>query len=203
MEVTLEKGMDPLYKSDSNIVYPIESFFSVDMPNGEQNFVLEQSGNGDVPLIAEGDRYRLQAPVSLRDEFLFAPNPDTASKPVRLLISGPINIGHVHFGAGSAKLTDEARIALAHVAQQMKSSGLNGAFLVGNTDRSGNEDANLVLSEKRARVVARYLKQSLANLGVVGAQITYESMGEYQAIGMDGGSNKYDRKVSITLHPGI
>jgi outer membrane protein OmpA-like peptidoglycan-associated protein len=154
-------------------------------------------------LVAEGDRYRIQTPVALGDEFFFAPDPATTVQPIRLMLSGPITIGHVHFTPGSAKLTDAGRIVLSEVAHQMKMSGLMGAYLVGNTDRSGSADMNLALSEKRAAKAAKYLNRALNNLGVVGANVTYESMGEYLSDSRDGVVDEFDRKVSIMIHPGL
>ncbi len=203
MQVSMERGPEPLYKLESSVDYPIESYFSVDMPNGEKDYVLEQNGDGVVPLVQEGGRLLIQRPVSIGDEFYFAPNADTSTRPIRLVLSGPINIGHIHFAPGSAKLSDSARIVLSEIANQMKTSGLNGAYLVGRTDRSGSADANLALSEKRAIAVAKYLNRFLDDLGMVGAEITYESMGEYESNMREGSTNPFDRKVSVMLYPAM
>ncbi len=42
MKVTIERGDEPLMKSKSSVVYPVINKFSVTMPNGDADFVLER-----------------------------------------------------------------------------------------------------------------------------------------------------------------
>ena len=85
----------------------------------------------------------------------------------------------------------------------MADHDLVGAYLVGTTDRTGSESANVALSAKRAAATASYLKSQLVSLGVESPMITTEGMGEYLSTKKDGNSNPYDRKVSITVYPKV
>jgi hypothetical protein len=92
------------------------------------------------------------------------------------MIEGPINIGHIHFSSSSAKLSTAGKKALRLMAQEMADSNLTSAYLVGMTDRSGGNDANVALSAKRAEAAAAYLEKRLDALGIMNAVIRTESM---------------------------
>ena len=201
MKVSIQKGAEPLLKSGSSVVFPIINTFSVNMPNGDLPFVLETSGGDEIPMVKDGEEYLLQSAITVDEEVRFAPDPDTAGKPVRVVLEGPISLGHIHFDSGSAKLNYEAKLVIKEMAQQMVNSGLLAAYLVGTTDRAGSEDANLELSLKRARAASRYLETKLANLGALNPVIKVESMGEYESKSKDGIVDPFDRKVSVLVYP--
>jgi outer membrane protein OmpA-like peptidoglycan-associated protein len=85
----------------------------------------------------------------------------------------------------------------------MFNSGLLSAYLVGMTDSAGSEKANLALSAKRASAASKYLSKKLSQLGVFGAVITTESMGEYLSTTKNGVIDPYERKVSVMVYPTI
>jgi outer membrane protein OmpA-like peptidoglycan-associated protein len=87
------------------------------------------------------------------------------------------------------------------MAQQMMNSGLMGAYLVGMTDRSGSDAANLSLSLRRANSAAKYLNRKLTQLGAEGPKVTVENMGEYLSSAKAGIVDPYDRKVSVMVYP--
>lgn len=203
MKVTIERGDEPLMKSKSSVVYPVINKFSVTMPNGDADFVLEKESGDEIPLTKEGDEYLLQSPVAIRENIFFGADSQTAGRPVRVMLQGPINLGHVHFNSGSAKLRFEGKLVLAEMAQQMYNSGLLGAYLVGMTDRAGSEDGNLALSLKRVNAASKYLSKKLSELGVTGAVIKTENMGEFLASSKDGVVNPFDRKVSVLIYPSV
>ncbi len=201
MKVTIERGNEPLMKTNSSVVYPVVNKFTVNMPNGDAEFVLEKETGSEIPLIKEGDEYLLQSPVAIRENIFFGADSQTAGRPVRVMLQGPINLGHIHFNSGSAKLTADGKFVIAEMAQQMYNSGLLGAYLVGMTDRAGSEDANLALSLKRVNAASKYLSKKLAQLGASGAEIKTENMGEYLSSSKDGVVNPFDRKVSVLIYP--
>jgi outer membrane protein OmpA-like peptidoglycan-associated protein len=203
MSVNLERDDVPAYKAGSTVVYPVVNYFSVQMPNGDENFVLKNEAGETLTVSMDGDRYFVDAEIPAGQVVYFGPNADTVAQPIRVMLNGPINIGHVHFASGSSALTAETRKALRLVAKEMKDSNLTSAYLVGMTDRSGSETANLTLSEKRANVAATYLNKKLAELGVTNSSVTTENMGEYLSEKRDGTVNPFDRKVSILIYPTV
>ena len=203
MSVNLERDDVPSYKSGSTVVYPVVNYFAVQMPHGDENFVLKNEAGETLTVSMDGDRYFVDAEIPAGQVVYFGPNAETVAQPIRVMLNGPINIGHLHFASGSAALTAETRKALRLVAKEMKDSNLTSAYLVGMTDRSGSESANLTLSEKRAAVAAAYLNKKLTALGVTNSSITTENMGEYLSEKRDGTVNSFDRKVSILIYPTV
>lgn len=203
MKVTIERGDEPIEKTNSSVVYPIINKFMVSMPNGDAQFVLERETGEVLPMVANAGDYLIQSPVTLGENVFFGTDTQTAGTPVRVMVQGPINLGHVHFSSSSAILTKEAKAVLREMANQMQISGLLGAYLVGMTDRAGSEDANLSLSLKRVNAASKYLSKKLNALGVTGAVIKTEYMGEYESASKDGVVNPFDRKVSVLVYPVI
>jgi outer membrane protein OmpA-like peptidoglycan-associated protein len=201
MQVTIERGDNPILKSNSSVVYPIVNKFTVTMPNGDVDFVLENEAGDEIKMVKDGSEYLLQSSVAVGENIFFGPNLETAGKPIRVVLEGPITLGHVHFSTNSTRLNEEARYVLGEMAQQMMNSGLMGAYLVGMTDRSGSDAANLSLSLRRANSAAKYLNRKLTQLGAEGPKVTVENMGEYLSSAKAGIVDPYDRKVSVMVYP--
>ena len=202
MKVTIERGDDPVFTEGSNLVYPVVSYFSYKqaMDETQTSFILFKNGGDTLTATSMGDRFQIEESIARDDEVSFATDSDTAPRPIRVLLTDPIPVGHVHFASGSKKLSDEAKAALDAIAAEMKNSGLLGALLVGRTDRAGSETANLSLGAKRAIAVKRYLGKSLSNLGMSDFALTRESLGEYLADASNGPTSLKDRKVSILIY---
>ena len=203
MQVTIEKGDVPSYDFGSNVVHQIVSYFDVNFPNGDEQFVLKDESGKALSIIKEADRYFVNADVPVGEKVYFGPNDDNVADPVRVMLQGPINVGHIHFASGSSKLNTNAKDAISFIAQEMASHNLTSAYLVGMTDRSGSDAANVVLSTKRAKLTADYLEKELLALGIKNPKITIEGMGEYLSTKKDGNSYLYDRKVSILVYPTV
>lgn len=202
MKVTLEKGSAPQFQANSNLVFPVTSYFSYEPAVGETatSFVLFKNGEETLTTFAMGDRFQIDESVGRDDEVTFAPDSETAPKPIRVLVTDPIAIGHIHFEPGSAKLTEDARDALNVVAAEMIGSDLLGALLVGRTDRAGSEMANLSLSERRVAAARKYLKQALEAQGSNDFALKTEGVGEYFADTADGVAKARERRVSIIIY---
>jgi outer membrane protein OmpA-like peptidoglycan-associated protein len=173
------------------------------MPNGDTGFVLENESGDELAMVKEGEEYLLQSSVALGENIFFGTDSQTAGRPVRVMVDGPINLGHVHFNSGSAKLSVEGKMVITEMARQMYNSGLLGAYLVGMTDRAGSIDSNLALSQKRVTAASKYLSKKLAQLGATGTMIKTENMGEYLASTRDGIVDAFDRKVSVLIYPNV
>lgn len=63
------------------------------------------------------------------------------------------------FGFNSSTLSDEAKASLAEFATVLKSTPDADVAILGHTDNVGTEKANLSVSEKRAKAVAKYLTE--------------------------------------------
>lgn len=203
MTVTIEKSSIPSYKVGSNVAYQIVNYFKVNFPDGDQSFVLKDEGGEALTVMKDGNRFFIDADVPLGEKVYFGPNEQNVADPVRVMIEGPINVGHVHFNRGSATLSVDAKEALKLVAREMADHNLTSAYIVGMTDRSGSEMANILLSAKRADAAATYLRKRLTSLGVLDSRITTEGMGEYLSEKKDGSEYTYDRKASILVYPTI
>lgn len=203
MTVTIEKGEIPSYKVGSNVAYQIVNYLSVNFPDGDQAFVLKDEAGEALTVMKDGDRFFIDADVPLGEKVYFGPNEQNVGDPVRVMIQGPINVGHVHFARGSVTLNSDAKEALKLVAREMADHNLTSAYIVGMTDRTGSESANLLLSTKRANATSAYLKKRLEALGVSNPVIATEGMGEYLSDRKDGVEYSYDRKASIMVYPTI
>lgn len=203
MTVTIERDTVPSYKESSNIVWPVVSYFSVLMPEGQQGFALKNEAGENLPVTRDGERYSVNADIPVGEVVYFGPDTETAASPVRVMVQGPIKVGHVHFSTSSTELSSEAKKALRLMAKEMAASNLTSAYLVGSTDRAGSVTANLTLAEKRANRAAAYLQRQLAALGVAQAVTVTETMGEYLSDLKDGTVNYFNRKVTVLIYPTV
>ncbi len=203
MSVSVERDSVPSFKEGSNVVYKVNNYFNVIMPNGDTEFVLKNEEGDLLPVSKEGDRYFVDAEIAVGNVIYWGTDAESVADPIRVMIESPINIGHIHFSTSSAKLSTAGKKALRLMAQEMADSNLTSAYLVGMTDRAGGNDANLTLSAKRAEAASAYLEKRLEALGVMNAVIRTESMGEYLSAKADGNVNEFDRKVSVLIYPTV
>lgn len=80
----------------------------------------------------------------------------------------------VNFESGSARLTENAKLALVGVARTLKNQKNLLVGINGHTDDVGNDDFNLALSSQRAKSVRQYLILK----GVPGRRLTATGYGE-------------------------
>ncbi|MBB3046621.1 outer membrane protein OmpA-like peptidoglycan-associated protein [Litorivivens lipolytica] len=69
----------------------------------------------------------------------------------------PIILSGVRFASGSAQLNTAAKSSLSSIISLIKSSEAPHIVVEGHTDDNGSEEANLALSEARAKAVYQYL----------------------------------------------
>ncbi len=203
MSVSIERDSFPTYSENSNVVYPVVSYFTVDMPNGDQNFSLRTEDGEDLGVIKQGDKYFINSHIAVGENIYFGPDIQNVADPVRVLLAGPIKIGHINFNTASSKLSSQAKTALRLMAKEMADSNLTSAYLVGMADRVGGESDNLTLAGKRVEIAALYLERKLVDLGVMNPVIKTESMGEYLSNSKDGVENLNDRKVTVLIYPTV
>ncbi|MCB2410080.1 OmpA family protein [Hymenobacter lucidus] len=86
---------------------------------------------------------------------------DTVRRPVLPpLAATPVVLPTVLFRLGTAELLPEGQPALAQLATELRARPALKIRVLGHTDRIGEPQKNLVLSEQRAQVVKQYLVQA-------------------------------------------
>jgi outer membrane protein OmpA-like peptidoglycan-associated protein len=103
------------------------------------------------------------------------------------------------FKFNSATLSPQAKTAIGHLAQEVRSHGLTGKIYVdGYTDDLGSASHGLVLSQQRADAVSHYLGSRL-----VGVPVTIVSTGHGEAHPVadnkTAAGRRANRRVAITL----
>ncbi|MFH0865361.1 MAG: OmpA family protein [Bacteroidota bacterium] len=108
-----------------------------------------------------------------------------------------VDVYGIYFDFASATLRDESNSYLDKIVKYMKDNPKDTIIIEGHTDNVGTSQANLSLSEKRAKAVY----DKLILLGVDAAHIEYRGYGFLQPIAdntSDGGRAK-NRRVTIRL----
>jgi OOP family OmpA-OmpF porin len=100
------------------------------------------------------------------------PEVEPAAPPPEPLPEG----GVVFFPLDVAELDDEARQTLGNIVNEIQDRDLQGITVAGHADRSGPEDYNMQLSDRRAQNVAAELVKS----GIPARVIETEAFGETQ-----------------------
>ncbi len=119
----------------------------------------------------------------------------------RLLFEPSFSVEGIFFAPGSTELTREARALLDQLAARLVLEN-RGSYLEvqGHTDASGSEDDNLLLGQRRAEAVRRYLHEQG---GIPLHHISALSLGE-TAAAADGathdGRDRDRRVVVLVLH---
>jgi outer membrane protein OmpA-like peptidoglycan-associated protein len=85
-----------------------------------------------------------------------------------------VTLGDVLFASGQAELVEGGRSSLEEVVDLLQTEPDKKIRVEGHTDSSGETEANLLLSEKRAQAV----RESLISLGVDAERVTAMGMGE-------------------------
>jgi outer membrane protein OmpA-like peptidoglycan-associated protein len=84
----------------------------------------------------------------------------------------------IQFALNSAELSETSKANLTDLAETLKKYEDTNILIEGHTDITGTREYNMVLSEKRAESVARFLK----DLGVAGKRLTMEGYGPAQPV---------------------
>lgn len=103
----------------------------------------------------------------------------------------------VFFGFDSAVLSEEARLVIRSAVNYANTAGASQIELSGHTDRSGNVDYNLRLSQRRVEAV----RDELVRLGIASENISLDWRGEARPMVNtgDGVREGQNRRVEILL----
>lgn len=105
----------------------------------------------------------------------------------------------IYFDEGSDHLTQPARELIAETARQVHGCAIAGVRVVGLADAVGAPEANLTLSQRRARRVA----EALVGQGMPAPEFQVSAVGENGAI-LPGGREEPVRRraeVFLTVRP--
>ena len=101
-----------------------------------------------------------------------------------------------NFDFAKATIAEASNTALDEVAEIIKSSNGENFVIIGMTDKKGNDDYNLKLSQKRAASVMNALEKR----GVAASQLKSKGIGETEAVVDENASEEErlkDRKVIV------
>jgi OOP family OmpA-OmpF porin len=112
-------------------------------------------------------------------------------------VAGPFM---VFFDYDSDTLTPNARVILDNVADAYQSCGDAQVIIAGHTDRAGQDDYNVGLSQRIATNVRSYL----AERGIPEGVLTSQAFGESRPLveTEDGVREPQNRRAEITFGPG-
>ena len=95
----------------------------------------------------------------------------------------------VRFGRNSTQLENESRVLLNEVFEQLARAPEQRVLITGYTDRSGDTDLNMHLSEQRAKAVRHYLLQR----GIPADRLLVNYYGDSRSTGR----NPDERRVEV------
>lgn len=120
-----------------------------------------------------------------------------------LQVGNPIILTDVRFAAGSTQLSDAAKTSLIPIVELILANDAQHIVIEAHTDDDGSEDANLALSEARAKAVYRHLIAkgvSEQRLAFVGRGEAYPLIPHHTNMGQRlAGVAEINRRIEITL----
>lgn len=160
-----------------NVTTREEQQLDVDRRNGEYTVVVNLDESEDVIIKAE----RAGASFSTRyidvDE-IESGMVEADLDVVELEIGREYRLNDINFETNSFELNDNALVIIEEFASFLKSSPNVTVDIQGHTDNVGGEQANMALSNNRARVVY----ERLLALGIPASQMTHNGFGETRPV---------------------
>lgn len=101
----------------------------------------------------------------------------------------------IYFEADSAEVTKESKAVITAAARGLKSCRVAGVDVLGLADATGDPQANLELSKRRAQSVS----QALAVAGLPAAEFMVSAAGQAGAVTKDGQA-PLRRRTDVVLH---
>ena len=116
---------------------------------------------------------------------------------VPLTVGTTIRLNNIFFDVGKATLRPESYPELERLAGIMTQNGKMQIELSGHTDNVGSDDANMKLSEDRAKAVVEYL----VSLGIAADRIVAKGYGETKPVSTNDTDDgrQLNRRVEFTI----
>ena len=201
VQVTSKLSPVPTIKSGGGEFYPVVNELTVYGPLDLSAIRLE-NGDGEQLMVDTATANNLiEHKVKYTDELTLRNVDSGAFLSVPVILTGPMNVGHINFGNGSSGLDASDKTILKAVAREVRDTGLKSIYLVGKSDPTGSDEQNLMISEKRVMAAKKYLESYLALIGVNDFSITTEFLGDFASRGVHNRANAEDRRVEITIYP--
>ena len=102
----------------------------------------------------------------------------------------------IYFESGSDDLTQAARVVLVDASVSARRCAISRVEVLGLADADGPTHRNLVLSRRRAGVVAKALMEA----GLPGPDFDIEAIGEAGARAADGKADPMRRRTEVVIH---
>ena len=111
-------------------------------------------------------------------------------------INTVLNLGNIQFEVISSVITDAGKAELQKAVDYFNENPEANALIEGHTDTDGDADANLRLSDRRARAVREFLIEQ----GIDGSRLVARGFGESEPILVNGVEDKNaSRRIEFTL----
>lgn len=123
-----------------------------------------------------------------------APTPKRAALVVGESTCAPVSFD-VYFLESQARLTDAATMALDAASSQVRSCNVRSVKVVGLADNVGAAEANLTLSQRRARAAA----QALVSRGLPAPAFDVTAAGDAGAVTAEGLDEPLRRRAHIVI----
>lgn len=191
---------EPALKAGGGEFYPITNHLIVYGDLNLDSLKLDHNGE-DLAIDTSTHMPTIQGKIKYTDNITLTGAYNGFPVPIPVVLSGPMDVGHINFGSGDVSLDNNDKAILRAVAAEVRDTGLTGIYLVGRTDSVGSVDSNFTVSYKRVMAAMAYLKSYLHEIGVTNPLITTEYMGELTAEGTDSKSYVEDRRVDVTIYP--
>ena len=104
----------------------------------------------------------------------------------------------VYFVENEARLTDAAEVVLKAAAQKAEGCDVRRVRVLGLADATGAADANMSLSQRRARVVA----EALARAGMPAPAFELSAAGDAGAVTASGTDGPLRRRAEVVIEAG-
>lgn len=191
---------EPALKAGGGEFYPIANHLIVYGDLNLDSLKLDHNGE-DLTIDTSTHMPTVQGKIKYTDSITLTGAYNGFPVPIPVVLSGPMDVGHINFGSGDVSLDNNDKAILRAIAAEVRDTGLTGIYLVGRTDSVGSVDSNFTVSYKRVMAAMAYLKSYLHEIGVTNPLITTEYMGELTAKGTDSKSYVEDRRVDVTIYP--
>lgn len=183
------------------LFYPIVNQVKAMGESDFDNMLLSNDKGVQFPVENVDGKYMITGDMSYLDKYSAMWANGEKSLELPFILQGPMQVGHINFGSGSAKIDSGDKEILDAIAATVAKTGLTGIYMVGKADPVGSYEGNLAISLKRVTAAKNYLKSALAGLGVTDPVIVTEYMGDLTAKGAPGKSNLEDRRVDVLIYP--
>lgn len=161
-----------------NTVTNEETRLDVDRSSGEYTAVVSVARNEDVIIKVEGDDASFSTRYIDADQVSTSEVVDADMDVAKLEVGKEYRLNDVHFETDSYELDNQDKFIIDEFAIFLQEHSTVTVDIQGHTDDVGGDDANLILSRNRARVVY----ERLISKGIAASRMTHHGFGETRPV---------------------